>query len=98
MDTLLSAVQAGDDSFAVDAALLFPHGAGRVGSVLSPREAEILRLMTEGHDARSIANALHLSVHTTRGYIKSLYRKLGVHTQLEAVAAGVRAGVLRPGS
>ncbi len=97
LDTLLSAVLAGDDTFVVDPALLMAYEETGPGTLLSPREAEILQLMTEGHDARSIAGALHLSVHTTRGYIKNVYRKLDVHSQLAAVAAVTRRGVVRAG-
>ncbi|WP_439939122.1 response regulator transcription factor [Nocardia sp. N13] len=94
LDTLLSAVKGDGDMFAVDPALLV---AARPSTFLSPREGEILGLMAEGYDARRIAGHLHLSVHTTRGYIKSLYRKLDVHNQLEAVAAGSRRGLVAGG-
>ncbi|MTA12967.1 MAG: DNA-binding response regulator, partial [Actinobacteria bacterium] len=35
-----------------------------------------------------------LSVHTVRGYVKEVLRKLGAHSQLEAVAIARRAGLL----
>lgn len=98
--TLLGEIRRRDDAFALDptvarVALEPPSVASQR---LSPREAEILDLMSEGLDARAIACRLHLSVHTTRGYTKSLYRKLDVHTQLEAVATGMRSGALRRGA
>lgn len=62
--------------------------------VLSPREICVLRLLAEGEDVRAIANELGLSVHTVRTYVKSILKKMDVRTQLQAVVASARAGVL----
>lgn len=61
---------------------------------LTPREGEVLRLLAAGLDARSISRRLSISVHTSRGYVKSLLAKLHAHTQLEAVANARRSGLL----
>lgn len=60
---------------------------------LTRRERQVLRLMREGLDAKSIASALHVSVHTARSHIKKLMAKLGAHSQLEAIAIANRLGV-----
>lgn len=60
------------------------RAAGHVN--LTRREREVLELMREGLDARSIAEVLHVSVHTARSHIKRVLAKLGAHSQLEAVA------------
>ena len=61
---------------------------------LTPREIEVLYLLAKGRDTPTIAAALFLSVHTVRGYVKEVLRKLGAHSQLEAVAIARRAGLL----
>jgi DNA-binding NarL/FixJ family response regulator len=63
-------------------------------SVLTPRELAVLELMGEGLDPRAIAERLHVSIHTTRGYVKSILSKLGVHSQLEAVVFAAKSGLL----
>jgi len=57
----------------------------RLGS-LSPREAAVLSLLSVGHDVRSIAEELELGRGTVRTYIAAIRRKLGVNSQLGAVA------------
>jgi DNA-binding NarL/FixJ family response regulator len=61
---------------------------------LTPREYEVLTLMAEGRDPRSIATHLGLSIHTSRGYVKSILAKFGVHSQLEALVYALRNGIL----
>lgn len=61
---------------------------------LTPREIEVLYLLAKGRDTPTIATALFLSVHTVRGYVKEVLRKLGAHSQLEAVAIARRSGLL----
>jgi DNA-binding NarL/FixJ family response regulator len=65
-------------------------------SVLTCREQDVLRLMAEGLDARAIAGELGISVHTCRGYVKSILSKLDAHSQLEAVMKAIRIGLLAP--
>ena len=61
---------------------------------LSGREVDVLRLLAAGMDARVIAGQLGISLNTCRGYVKSLLSKLHAHSQLEAVAAARRHGLL----
>ncbi len=76
------------------------HGA-RDGTMpewrLTPREVEVLRLLGDGRDPRTIAKDLGVSLYTCRGYVKSILAKLGVHSQLEAVVLATRAGLIRFG-
>lgn len=69
-------------------------GALPRGSQLTAREQEVLALMGEGLDPRAISESLFVSVHTARGYVKSILTKLGVHSQLEAVVLATKAGLL----
>jgi PAS domain S-box-containing protein len=54
---------------------------------LTPRQAEVLRLLEQGRSTKQIAAELHLSTETVRNHIRGLFRALGVNTRLEAVAA-----------
>lgn len=65
--------------------------------LLSPRELQVVQLLAEGQDVRGVAQALGLSVHTVRDYVKSLLEKLGAHHQLGAVVAAHRAGLITLG-
>lgn len=51
---------------------------------LSEREKEALRLLLVGHDAKSIANTLGLSVYTVNDRLRDARRKLGVSSSREA--------------
>jgi DNA-binding NarL/FixJ family response regulator len=68
---------------------------GDVG--LTPREREVLQLLGQGRDPRSISKELGVSMHTCRGYIKGVLAKLKVHSQLEAVVVGTRMGLIQVG-
>ena len=53
---------------------------------LTPRQAEVLRLLERGHSTHQISRELHLSPETVRNHIRHLFRALGVHSRIEAVA------------
>jgi DNA-binding NarL/FixJ family response regulator len=53
--------------------------------VLSQRELEIVRLMVQGHDYRSIAERLFISPNTVRSHISKIYEKLHIHSKAQAV-------------
>jgi len=54
---------------------------------LTPRQVEVLRLLEQGHSTKQIAAELHLSTETVKNHLRGLFRALGVHSRLEAVAA-----------
>ena len=54
---------------------------------LTPRQVEVLRLLEQGRSTKQIAAELQLSTETVRNHIRRLFRALGVHSRLEAVAA-----------
>jgi DNA-binding NarL/FixJ family response regulator len=58
---------------------------------LTPRETEVLQLLTEGRSAEKIAAQLVVSLATVRTQIRSILIKLGVNSQLEAVALARRS-------
>ena len=48
---------------------------------LSPREMEILTQLLSAHRVPQIAQALHISPHTVRNHLKSIFEKVGVSSQ-----------------
>jgi two-component system nitrate/nitrite response regulator NarL len=59
---------------------------------LTERERFVLAELMEGHCAEEIATAAFVSVSTVRSHIKAILQKLGVSSQLAAVALARRAG------
>ena len=61
-------------------------------ATLTPREMEVLDALMCGASADDIAEAQYVAITTVRSQIASLLRKLGVSTQLAAVALANQAG------
>jgi PAS domain S-box-containing protein len=61
-------------------------------SRLTPRENEVLHLLTEGLDGSAIANTLFVSQATVRNHIQHILKKLEVHSRTEAVGLALRNG------
>ena len=61
---------------------------------LTPRELEILTMMAEGTGNRAIARLLGISPHTVKFHIASILDKLNARSRTEAVAIGMRLGLL----
>jgi DNA-binding NarL/FixJ family response regulator len=59
---------------------------------LSPREAEIIALITQGLSNQEIADRAYLSINSVKTYIRSGYRKIGVERRSQAVRWGIRNG------
>ncbi|MGY1722103.1 LuxR C-terminal-related transcriptional regulator [Blastococcus sp. SYSU DS0533] len=60
---------------------------------LTEREVAVLRALRGPLSQREIGAELHLSVNTVKGYTRSLYRKLGVASRVEAVDRGRELGL-----
>jgi PAS domain S-box-containing protein len=71
-----------------------PRPAAAHNPALTPRQAEVLRLLEHGRSTTQIAQELHLSVETVRNHIRGMLRALGVHSRLEAVAIARRDHLL----
>lgn len=61
---------------------------------LTQREIEVLRAVARGYKRREIGEMLGISAGTVGNHITSIYRKLEVRTNIEAVARAARIGVL----
>jgi DNA-binding NarL/FixJ family response regulator len=63
-------------------------------SRLTPREREVLALLSEGGDNDTIAAALVISPETARTHVQNVLGKLGVHSRLEAAAFVMQNDIL----
>lgn len=61
---------------------------------LTPREAEVLRLVADGLHNREIAARLGVTEHTVKFHLGAVFGKLGASTRTEAVQKGLRRGIL----
>ncbi len=71
-------------------------GREELVTLLSPRELEIVEALEQGYRVAEIAEVLNVSPHTVRNHMKSVFRKVGVHSQVELLAElRIRASVGR---
>jgi DNA-binding NarL/FixJ family response regulator len=61
------------------------HGSANELSNLTPREHEILGLLSKGHPDKEIADFLRISTWTVHGHLKKIFEKLGAHNRTDAV-------------
>ena len=61
---------------------------------LTNREVEVLQSIAGGNRNRDIANALFISEETVKVHIKHIMEKLGAGDRTEAVAIGIRRGII----
>jgi DNA-binding NarL/FixJ family response regulator len=64
------------------------------GAPLTARELDVLRLMAQGLANKEIAAELGISRNTVKDHVASVLDKLGAHTRTEAVARGIRQGMI----
>lgn len=64
-------------------------------SELTPRETEILFLLAEGQSNKVIARNLDISDGTVKLHVKSILRKLDIHSRVEAAVMAVQHGLLK---
>jgi two-component system, NarL family, response regulator LiaR len=91
----LRAVHAGETlapPAAVDRPLQQQEWPGRREG-LTPREAEVIALITRGYSNADIAEMASLSINSVKSYIRSSYRKMGVTSRTNAVLWGLEHGM-----
>jgi DNA-binding NarL/FixJ family response regulator len=59
--------------------------AGAAGDSITPREREVLELLSQGLLSKEIASQLSISLDTVSSHLKHIYEKLHVRTRTEAV-------------
>lgn len=62
--------------------------------LLTPRELEILRAIGEGMSNKAVARLLGISAHTVKFHLEAVFAKLAARTRAEAVAKGLRQGLI----
>ena len=77
-------------SFQASAGAVAPAAAAEPSEELSPREQEVLDLLSQGFMYKEISDKLGISFETVRTYIRRIYEKLHVRTRTEAVAKALR--------
>ncbi len=61
---------------------------------LSPRETEVLQLLTKGRSNKEIAASLFVSEDTVKAHLKTLFAKLKVQDRTEAAISAIRHGIV----
>ena len=61
---------------------------------LTPHELRVLRLLADGHNYKTAAAELGVSVNTVAFHIKQIYEKLQVHSKSEAVSKALKGGLI----
>jgi two-component system, NarL family, response regulator YdfI len=61
---------------------------------LTPRELQILRMLSDGLANKAIAAQLSISEHTAKFHVGQILAKLGAETRTEAVTTGIRRGLI----
>ena len=61
---------------------------------LSPRQREVLELLSLGMDNDQIAARLYISRNTVKFHVRTIYGRLGVHNRVEAARVLAGAGVV----
>ena len=68
--------------------------ARRQRADLSPRELEVLRLLTKGRSNKEMAASLFVSEDTVKAHLKTLFSKLKVKDRTEAAISAIRQGIV----
>jgi DNA-binding NarL/FixJ family response regulator len=101
-----SELQAAAHAVAQGLVVMSPALAGRLGQrvveqiadppseALTPRELEVLALMSHGLPNKQIARSLSISEHTVKFHISSIFAKLGAASRTDAVSRGARQGLI----
>jgi DNA-binding CsgD family transcriptional regulator len=67
---------------------------GRKSPRLSPRQKRLLELLCDGHQYKTAAAAMGVTVNTVSFHVRRMYVRLGVHSKSEAVAKAFREDLL----
>jgi len=88
----IRAVHAGQKRLSSEIAVeIAEHAAD---DVLTPREADVLRLIAVGNSNKEIAVHLSLTEETVKGYVKNVLAKLGANDRTHAATIGLKRGII----
>jgi DNA-binding NarL/FixJ family response regulator len=71
-----------------------PRAPDELAEPLTPRESEVLQMLASGLANKEIAAKLAISEHTVKFHVASILGKLGAGSRTEAVALGIRRGLV----
>jgi DNA-binding NarL/FixJ family response regulator len=66
------------------------------GTILTPRESEVVKLVAEGHTSKEIAAILVLSVKTVERHRANILEKLGLRDRVQLTRYAIRQGLVEP--
>ena len=92
LEQAILTVAGGDDYLDPRLAPLLSRDANGNGQLLSPREREILELLSQGLSGEEAAKRLVLSSETVRTHVRNAMSKLGAATRVHAVALALQRG------
>ena len=94
-EDLIRAIRAAQsDDFFVDPTLSSSIVLDEGDRTLSARQREILQMLADGMQTEAVANQLGLSTETVRTHTKRILAKLEASTRTQAVAIGLRFGMI----
>ena len=73
---------------------ILPASTAALSEPLTPREVQVLRMIADGLGNKQIAWQLGISEHTVKFHVTSIMAKLHASSRTEAVAAGIRHGLV----
>ena len=83
-----------DESFVSALLRDAPAAAPDLVESLTPREVEVLQLLSQGLPNKGIAQRLGISDHTVKFHVNAILGKLGVQSRGEAIVQAVRLGLV----
>jgi two-component system, NarL family, response regulator YdfI len=90
----LVVVHPSEVNFVLPAPAAVSSPAREVPEPLTPREREVLQMISAGLGNKEIAGRLSISEHTVKFHVASILGKLGASTRTEAVSIGIRHGLV----
>jgi len=94
-DDLIRAIRAAiSDDFYIDPALSSTIVLEEGEKTLTARQREILQMLADGMQTDAVAKQLGLSTETVRTHTKRILAKLDADTRTQAVAIGIRNGMI----
>jgi DNA-binding NarL/FixJ family response regulator len=94
-DDLIRAIRAAiSDDFSIDPALSSTIVLEEGEKTLTARQREILQMLADGMQTDAVAKQLGLSTETVRTHTKRILAKLDADTRTQAVAIGIRNGMI----
>ena len=61
---------------------------------LTPREAEVLQLLAEGHANKEVGRLLRITPGTVKTHVAALIGKLGARSRMQAVSLAAQRGLV----